>query len=464
MTYYGDDAARFTRAVAELLHEGAAGTAPLADPEPTLAARDAVVAAIRTTYEAVIDLSGEAARGITVSSDPVAHPVQATAAALRALAPVAAGDVALSDVVRRTEPAWAAAAAAASALELHHENLWQLPPAAAWTATADLARLALAVPHLDRDLADRLPERDGALAAELRDARVYVALRVAASETVRLIGEHRDDSAATLVLRPPARALVVQYPHQLPDGLQRLTTILDNARAVSVRDYKLVAGAVARSALTAAGTLEQVDGPDVRPAIEVLRDVAESARQVVSTHWRSIASLAPPLHTINLQCRTIAVTDDALASRAAATWAPRLTLDIADNLVETTAALSKAVHRGAAAGHYVVPPDEDLGGMHRNTELLWVPETRLSDPRIHNLLSATESLAQNGADLAIPVAVARDALHVEAASTRAVRSMSAAAAELTHAIEAHPPATVLPMQHPRTRARSNGGRTIGKGT
>ncbi len=104
-------------------------------------------------------------------------------------------------------------------------------------------------------------------------------------------------------------------------------------------------------------------------------------------------------------------------------------MDIADSLVEVTAALSKAVHRGAAAGHYLVPPDDDLGGRHRNTDLLWVRETLLSEPRIDNLLSATESLAQKGADLAIPVAVARDTLPADAASTRAVRSVSTAAAD-----------------------------------
>ncbi len=353
--------------------------------------------------------------------------------------PSLAGHVAPSDVVRRTEPAWAAATAAAAAMELHHAHLWQLPPATAWTATADLARLALAVPHLDRDVADRLPERDGALAAKLRNARAYVALRVAASETIRLAGgQERDDRAAALAPPPPARALVVQYPHQLPDGLQRLTAMLDYARAVSVRDYRL-----------AAGTLERVAGPDVRPAIEVLRELAENAGEVAAANWRSIASLAPPSQAIDIQCRTVAVTSDTLASRATATWAPRLALDIADSLVEATAALAKAVHRGAAAGHYLVPPDDDLGGRHRNTQLLWVRETLLSQPRIDNLLSATESLAQKGADLAIPVAVARDTLHAHAASTRAVRSVATAAAELTRAIEAHPPAPVLPMPHPR---------------
>ncbi len=199
-------------------------------------------------------------------------------------------------------------------MELHHAHLWQLPPAAAWTATADLARLALAVPHLDRDLADRLPERDGALAAELRNARVYVALRVAASETIRLAGgQERDDSAAALAPPPPARALVVQYPHQLPEGLQRLTAMFDNARAVSMRDYRLAAGAVARSALTAAATLERVPGPNVRPAIEVLHELSENAGEVAAANWRSIASLAPP---------SPALDTSAVRSRSPATPSP----------------------------------------------------------------------------------------------------------------------------------------------
>ncbi len=125
MTYYGQDLSQLTHAVAQLLHDGAAGATPLADPEPTLAARDAVVAAIRTTYDVINHISDDEARGIKVSADPVGHPVHATAAALRALAPVAGGHVAPSDVVRRTEPAWAAATAAAVSDSVGRGGRWR---------------------------------------------------------------------------------------------------------------------------------------------------------------------------------------------------------------------------------------------------------------------------------------------------------------------------------------------------
>ncbi len=74
MTYYGEDLSRLTRAVAQLLHEGATGAAPLADPEPTLAARDAVVAVIRTSYNVITGISDDVARGIRISADTVEHP------------------------------------------------------------------------------------------------------------------------------------------------------------------------------------------------------------------------------------------------------------------------------------------------------------------------------------------------------------------------------------------------------
>lgn len=153
-----------------------------------------------------------------------------------------------------------------------------------WTAVADLARLARAMPLLDADLASRIrawndhgePSRNRlsrtgwiSITRHLEDPARAHALRSGAHEVLRIIDASDRGDAAAGIHAQQHRPMLVRSATDVPEALSRLAYQLSLSDHLGMRDIVTCAAA--------------------------LRRVADSAGEVLSsTRWSTVEHLLAP--------------------------------------------------------------------------------------------------------------------------------------------------------------------------
>lgn len=411
---YLDDLAA---AITELLHEGAAHSAALADLPAALAARDAVVAELRELVGAVADVPQFATvRALTVD-DAVHRPAQSLHHALSGLPrAVAFGQVELPATGGPPRPgyehAWQRAARAAIGLESYLGALRRLPDAHAWAVLSDLTDLAAAVPYLDYDLSEKvLPAlktgEDLAVAYGMLTHSGHAAVRMVAAEIRARVPAGR---AARSAQEPPVRKAVpdgartarraaarstggqrpaptvppgLDRPGQVAEAMTRLThTVSARGQNVSVPDLRAVSRLLEVGSTAAARALDRA-----APAL--------GGASATAAGLANVASLARDLRTVPVKAMTPphldlmrAGTDlqhwlDSLATQAARLPAAARTRELAAPALEyarhapaLAAGLELSIREAVAAGLMLVP-----GNVSERPELpvTWVT-ARMRDP------------------------------------------------------------------------------------
>lgn len=283
---YGQSMAQLAYGLNGLLAEGSPGPGrplPVESARQTLAARDLVVAEVRTLTRGLTG-GGAPAHGVALELRHVAtDPAHVMHQALVDLGRVGAGEVSPLQVVTsdargaRVE-GWRAAARAALALEPYNDQVAALPGPAAWDALREVSALASALPVLDRDLAQALPLSMTAARDQLTRPEPYALLTVAAAavaaQTADVPGWRQ-----MLALEPamPLSAVLVREGTQLPEATRELTrTLAQRGGRAALLDL-VAAARVASYGITAvqavAGRVEVT--PEQRQALQALSPAAE---------------------------------------------------------------------------------------------------------------------------------------------------------------------------------------------
>ncbi len=362
MSGYYPAVAGLSAQLAELL---AAGPPPPGDRLPAaqvpevLGARDVVAAEVAALVRRLIH-AGPASAADLQPGHLVTDPAHVLHAALYDL-PRAAG---AGDDQRRwttgTSP-WAHAARAAASFEHDHERLAALPGPAAWQALRDAAALAAALPHLDADLAARLPPGHGTARNALAGPGPQALVGIAAGQLRYQLADLDADGPAELLDPTPPKEMVLRSAADLPEGMRRLAAVLDQAERIAAVDVRAVA-----TVLTAAAELARADLRTPAPARHALSAVQAGLRPVQTGAWDTVSPRSWRLQTLTTEIHR-QLRDPTGPGLAAAGGR----LGWAAELRNVVSALAGAVERTAADRRVAVPRDHlDQG---RDKALLWVP-------------------------------------------------------------------------------------------
>jgi hypothetical protein len=232
---WGKDIDDLARAVAQLLVVAPAQPTPLADPDTAAAARNAVLAEVRTLIGAVTH-SRHRPSAVITAGELATQPVAALVAALHQLQPApgasdSAGVVVPASSATPVERLWHDAARSCICLQSYTDALDRLPEDTGWAVLRDLVDLASAIPDLDADLAASLPTNHPALPA-LGEGRSHQVGRLAAREATAHVGTRVEDGKPQTValvafrqrpaLRPPRDV------HDLPAATRLLATVINH--------------------------------------------------------------------------------------------------------------------------------------------------------------------------------------------------------------------------------------------
>ncbi|HWG98263.1 MAG TPA: hypothetical protein VNV66_02820, partial [Pilimelia sp.] len=343
------------------------------------------------------------------------------------------------------------AARAAATLEPHLDRIADLPGPAAWAALADLADLATAVPHLDSDLTARLPPGLLEQRAALTDPVPHGVLRLAAEHlTTQLHDLPAGQPQEPLLHAAPARAAVLRSPADLPDGMRRLTAVLDQVGSrIAATDARLVARLLAYGAQTVQQLIRQ---PGTSPALtETGRHIAPALPALQQLWETQLATLTAPdprirplVTEIYGQLRT---TRDRQDLGAALAW-----------LTETGSTARALTHTLQTAGQdarLLTRPGEDVA--RKQAHLLWLPVPKANAGRhpalVHTRTAATAfSTAGRAAGAALPPAGG-----VRAAAGRAAGAGKELRAALRQRAGSLPPPAAPRAAHPAHRSQRDHG-------
>jgi len=252
---------------------------------------------------------------------------------------------------------WAHAARAAVSLEHDHERLAALPGPAAWQALRDAAALAAALPHLDADLAARLPPGHETARKALAGPGPQALVAMAAGQLRYQLADLDADGPAELLDPTPPREMVLRSAADLPEGMRRLAAVLDQAQRIAAVDVRAVA-----TVLTAAAERAGADPRTPAPPRHALSAVQAGLRPVQTGAWDTVSPRSWRLQTLTTEIHR-QLRDPTGQAGDRLEWAAEL-----PNVVS---ALAGAVERTAADRRVAVPRDH----LHesRNKALLWVP-------------------------------------------------------------------------------------------
>jgi len=458
---YTEDATRLARAVAALTahHRHPERCPALSESErpAALAARDAVVSELRDLTRLVLRRPTPARTDLSLIT---ANPAQALRVALDALPMATGSDTALTDTLTVAggplTSAWQAAARAAVALESYHDQIVAgLPDDDAWTLTRDLADLALAVPHLDADLAAALPPGDEQIRRLLLDPGGHGLIRLAATE---LLAQTVDlaPAAAHLAAPTPGRPGLVRNVDELPAATRHLTAMLTaRGPALTAVEARAVARTLAAGAhLTARLHSRQPDGS---AAAAHLHAAAKHLQTVANA---KVASLRPPAPAVlfltqQISLRLTAARDltDQLprtpgSPAALDRIAPPL-LAWAGEAAATTASLADCLQAAADTGQLLAPRQDT--GRGRTQHYLWLPTSRNTtapDPVVSHARAAVDALAAAEQRIATATGEPTAADRRRAATRNAVAAAGTAFTELRTALTARTPTAVPRLPHP----------------
>jgi hypothetical protein len=406
---WDEDRDAFVNAVADLLAAGPLAD-PLTDPPTALAARDRVVAEVRTLVSVVSQ--AEPAPAPVTLQDLVERPSVALAGALALLpTPASYQQMAPSDPppthLPEYEWLWQEAARRAALLEQHVDALRRLPPDATRTVLTQLADVAAALVPLDADLAATCqatpdPEVRACLPG-ITHRTAHTAVRLCAAE-VRLA-----EVATTGQQEPPARELLsgrVAEPaargaHR-SEGMQPQGAVVLNdlgtamaavesalgerGPALTVPELRAVAVLLETGAAHTANVLSRAGtavpgAQDVADALLPLVDAANGLRRVPVRSLTRPRTEAPALcGEIRLQLARLGTLATRLPETASATDLRRLAapaLAWATHVQPVTDALTTAVQAGLDSALLAVPTELRT---RRAPALLWAPASSSAEP------------------------------------------------------------------------------------
>jgi hypothetical protein len=474
VSLYGDDLAELAHSLAELLARGAdAQAAAPVDPARVLLARDTVLSATRTAFDAVTP--AETTRLATDPWPTAAPQVRELRAALHDL-PRASPDLAPSEVTALTVDAkqdrlWRAAAIASLGLTTHEPGLRRLTGPAAWTATQDLVAVAAALNQLDHDLTRGLVARGeagrayGALGDPLRHGALQRAVHGVVGSTARQPPDRAGDRLRSPV---PPRPLVIRTAADLPDAARRITAMLqDRGGRVALRDITIVAATLAHGATYAADLLHdagRANGhPELSAAAQALLDL-RPAMAALTAQRAAAATLSSPSPALAAQCAEMVGALRVLGERTHS-YAPtppgksdEATLAVltwADELPSVSREIQTSLAAAAASRAICTPRDPDL---RAPAAPLWRPVRPQDRPPILRSAAVLRSVA---GQLSAPIRQATVALGQrdprEAASPHAVKAVAQLRRVLGRREDARVD-TPFPGSHPETVRHSRRGR------
>jgi len=462
---YTEDMTCLARAVAALTtHPGPPERWPaLSELErpAALAARDAVVRELRDLTRLVLRRPAPARADLSLVT---VSPAQALRVALDAVPMATGSDTALTDTLTVAggplTSAWQAAARAAVALEAYHGQIVAgLPDDDAWTLTRDLADLALAVPHLDADLAAALPPGDEQTPRLLLDPAGHGLIRLAATElqaqTVDLA-----PAAAHLASAAPGRPGMVRNVAELPAATRHLTALLTaRGPALTAVESRAVARTLAAGAHLTARILDRThpQHPDGSAAAVNLRAAAAHLQQVANA---KVATLRPPAPAVLFLTQQIG--QRLTAARDLTDQLPRTPgspsavdvivpplLSWAGEAGATMATLADCLQAAADTGQLLVPRQDT--GRGRTQHYLWLPASRHTtapDPVVSHARAAVDALAAAEQRIATATGELTAADRRQAATRNAVAAAGTAFTELRSALDARTPITAPRLRHP----------------
>ncbi len=459
---YTEDATRLARAVAALTAHPERWRV-LSEPErpAALAARDTVVSELRDLTRLVLRRPAPARADLSLIT---ASPGQALRVALDALPMATTSDTVLADTLTVAggplTSAWQAAARAAVTLESYHGLIVDgLSDDDAWTLTRDLADLALAVPHLDADLAAALPPDDGQTRRLLLDPAGHGLIRLAATElqaqTVDLT-----PAAADLAAPIPRRPGMVRDVAELPAATRHLTALLTaTGPALTAVESRAVARTLAAGADLTARILNRnhPQHPDGSAAATHLHTAAKHLQKVANA---KVATLRPPApavlfltQQIGLQLAAARDLTDQLprtpgSPAAVDRIAPPL-LAWAGEAAATTASLSDCLQAAAETGQLLAPRQDT--GRGRTQHYLWLPTSRHTtapDSVVSHARAAVDALAAAEQRIATITGEPTATDRRRAVTRNAVAAAGTAFTELRTTFAARTPTPAPRLRHP----------------
>lgn len=394
MSTYGDDLTRLAASVAELVATGPRQT-DLARPSRVLAARDIVWRGIGSLTDAAsAPMDQPSLTGTGGLGRPAERQVQRLLLAHLDVS-VAEDDHALDRIqqLRRDDEPWRRAAISAVGMEQHTTGLRRLDQSGKAALLGDVAQLVIAMTYCEQDLQRRTSAVQTAR-GRLLDPQQLLGIRTAAAQLQAAVAD-TDRPAHLDAVQPDARRPLVVLRHDgIPDGLDRLGRLWEQANEVGIRDIVLTANALQHVLDTTQRHLgrrhEQLDGQ-----VHTLRtDLARLAQ-----HRTHFASLVPSPTPIEIQCRIIAD-----AARTRLRTADRgLAARTTRALVAVTETALQGIDRALRAGQLLQlagPGDAQPAG----PRLMWVSNLACGSEERAGLRADAEAVSRTAKGLPVEAA------------------------------------------------------------
>jgi hypothetical protein len=484
---WDEDRDAFVTAVADLLAAGPLADT-LTDPPATLAARDRVVAEVRTLIS-ILSRAEPAPTPVTLQ-ELVERPSVALAGALALLpTPAAYQQGAPSDPLPPQLPEyerlWHEAARRAALLEQHVDALRRLPPEKAGQVLTQLGDVAAALVPLDADLAatcqaspdpsvraclPALTQHTGHTAVRLCAAEVRLADLMTIGRQEPSAGKSSAKGVTEAAARGarPGQGVQPQGPVVLNDlgtAMAAVESALgERGPALTVPELRAVAVLLETGAAHNANVLRRAGtavpgAQDVADALLPLVDTANGLRRVPARSLTRPRTEVPTLcGEIRLQLARLGTVATRLPHATSATDLRRLAIPAlawAIHVQPVTDALTTAVQAGLDSALLAVPTELRT---RRGPALLWTPASSSAEPP--RILARAHDLREIAGPVTHAALRAQAAQHRAPGATRRALAVQAAAGAgaapttLGHALAARtstlaqPGPDPLTVQHP----------------